>query len=78
WVPEPQYRGTWGIIYSCALTLILTVYKSLHLNVPTRLDSYRYYLRGIKWVAIAMVAPEFVLNYSFVQLHEAIRLCADL
>ncbi|KAF8252558.1 hypothetical protein K440DRAFT_657783 [Wilcoxina mikolae CBS 423.85] len=78
WVPEPQYRGTWGIIYSCTLTLILTVYKSLHLNVPAHLDSYRYYLRGIKWAAIALVAPEFVLNYAFVQWHEAIRLCADL
>jgi hypothetical protein len=78
WVSEPQYRGTWGIIYSCTLTIILTVYKSLHMNIPAPDEGYQLYVRGLKWALIALIAPEFVLMYAFVQWHEAIRLCADL
>jgi hypothetical protein len=29
WVPEPRYRGTWGILWSCTLTLVLCVYNAL-------------------------------------------------
>ena len=29
WVPEPRHRGTWGILWSCTLTLILCVYNAL-------------------------------------------------
>ncbi|KAF8534975.1 hypothetical protein BDD12DRAFT_718295, partial [Trichophaea hybrida] len=81
WVSEPQYRGTWSIIYSCTLTIILTVYKSLHLNIPGPDEgklNHKLYIRGVKWAAIALIAPEFVLMYAFVQWHEAIRLCAEL
>jgi hypothetical protein len=35
WVPEPRHRGTWGILWSCTLTLILCVYNALVFNDAT-------------------------------------------
>ncbi|KAF8537306.1 hypothetical protein BDD12DRAFT_645032, partial [Trichophaea hybrida] len=70
WVPEPQYRGTWGILYSCLLTLLLCVYNAIHLNVPSQdegLFSYRYYRRMAKWAFIALIAPEVVLVCAYFQ-----------
>jgi hypothetical protein len=31
WVAQPPYRGTWSILYSCAITLGLCVYTVIHL-----------------------------------------------
>jgi hypothetical protein len=29
WVPEPRFRGTWSILWSCIITLILCIYNAL-------------------------------------------------
>ncbi|KAF8537818.1 hypothetical protein BDD12DRAFT_806637 [Trichophaea hybrida] len=81
WVPEPRYRGTWGILWSCTLTLILCVYNALHLNVPAQNEgrfSYRYYVRGFKWAFVALIVPEAVLLFAGLQWYEAKRLCEEL
>jgi hypothetical protein len=49
-------------------TLGLCVWKSLHLNVPAMDESdWRKYLRKLKWVAIALLAPEIVVFAGFEQ-----------
>ena len=69
WVPEPQTRGTWGILYSCLFTLSLCVWSAIHLNIPPRGESWFWqWTRKTKWVLIAIFAPEVVL-YSAWQQH---------
>ena len=59
WVPEPDGRGTWKIIYSCLTTLTLCVFTALHLNVgPEREPTYRWWMRKLKWVLIGIISPE--------------------
>ncbi len=36
WIPEPNTRGTWSLLYSCIFTLALCVYSAIHLNIPAR------------------------------------------
>ncbi len=33
WVGEPDGRGTWGLIQTCFLTLFLSIYSAIHLNI---------------------------------------------
>ncbi|KAM7213642.1 hypothetical protein V8F06_010963 [Rhypophila decipiens] len=34
WVQEPDGRGSFGILKSCVITLVLCMYTALHLNIP--------------------------------------------
>jgi hypothetical protein len=72
WVPQPGYRGTWGVLYSCTITLGLCVYTAIHLNIPP-LDEKRFwfYLRKTKWVIITVFAPEVVLYTAWWQWYMA-------
>jgi hypothetical protein len=72
WVPGPQYRGTWGVLYSCTLTLGLCVYTAIHLNIPAYGESrFSIYRRKTKWVLITLIAPEFVLYTAWWQWNRA-------
>ncbi|KAF8252045.1 hypothetical protein K440DRAFT_578392 [Wilcoxina mikolae CBS 423.85] len=77
WVPEPRYRGTWSILWSCTATLILCIYNALHLNVPTK-DNRRPFFRGIKWGAIQLIFPELVIVCAASQWLEARMICNEL
>jgi hypothetical protein len=72
WVPQPRYRGTWGVLYSCTITLGLCVYTAIHLNIPAR-DERRvsFFLRKAKWAVIAILAPEVVLYTAWSQWYTA-------
>lgn len=76
WVSEPNGRGTWGLLQSCLITLGLCVYTALHLNIPPIAtgDGHpkpRYWgrvdWRRVRWVAMAALAPEFVLVMAYRQ-----------
>jgi hypothetical protein len=72
WVPQPGYRGTWGVLYSCTITLGLCVYTTIHLNIPARDESrVSFFLRKAKWVVIAVLAPEVVLFTAWTQWYIA-------
>ncbi|KAK3345005.1 hypothetical protein B0H65DRAFT_573650, partial [Neurospora tetraspora] len=34
WVTEPDIRGTFSILSTCIVTLVLCVWTAIHLNVP--------------------------------------------
>ncbi|VUC27472.1 unnamed protein product [Clonostachys rosea] len=72
WVPEPDTRGTFGILKSCVITLALCIYTALHLNVPRR-DATTTYLiwRKTVWVLIGMFCPELVVFFAWDQLQQA-------
>ena len=72
WVSGPKERGTWQILYSCLFTLLLCVYTAIHLNVPHKDDTaFRFWLRKLKWVVIAVFAPELVVYAAFEQWYLA-------
>jgi hypothetical protein len=66
--PDPPGRGTWSLLYSCVFSLALCIWNALHLNVPLSNESSWIGLRRkVKWVLIALFAPEIVLSVAFQQ-----------
>ena len=61
WVPEPKYRGTFGIISLCFSTLIICTWSTLHFNIPTRrYSATRRFFLHVAWMLIALTAPELL------------------
>ncbi|KAH9214331.1 hypothetical protein DL95DRAFT_281021, partial [Leptodontidium sp. 2 PMI_412] len=62
WQPEPALRGTFTIITTCAITLLLCVYSSVHLNLPA-INQRRtlVWLRRTAWILGAPLAPEYII-----------------
>lgn len=69
WVSEPNNtRGTFSILSSCILTLTLCVYTAIHLNIPSSRDSeLQKSMRTMKWVLLAIFAPELVVFVAWRQ-----------
>ncbi|KAI5788822.1 hypothetical protein FPQ18DRAFT_412311 [Pyronema domesticum] len=75
WVAEPPYRGTWGILYSCTIALGL----SLYINIPAATGtSMTIYMRKLKWMFIALIAPEVVLYAAWKEWYAARKICKRL
>ncbi|KAH8175533.1 hypothetical protein LIA77_03951 [Sarocladium implicatum] len=65
WVREPDYRGTWQILWTCLVTTFLCTYTLLCLNVPANDDGWKTLLgRRLKWMGLAILGPEIVLTYA--------------
>lgn len=77
WQPEPNLRGTFTIITTCAITLLLCVYSSVHLNLPA-IDRNKTSvgLRRTAWIACALFAPEYIIFTAQVQRSRA-KLLSD-
>ncbi|KAF2242256.1 hypothetical protein BU26DRAFT_584416 [Trematosphaeria pertusa] len=67
WMPEAYHdRGTASLLYSNLITLFLCSWSAVHLNVPADEDScIMIKLRKIKWMMVAILAPEFVATAAF-------------
>ena len=79
WVSSPQVRGTSDILWSCVVTLTACFYTAIHLNVPHFHETTWHFLwRKVKWVALALFAPELVLYTACVQFAEARTLIRKL
>ena len=78
-MPEPNGRGTWGLIQTCLLTLGLCIYSAIHLNVFHR--QCRWWTRlsiRLKWLVIALLAPEFIVHNAWSQRRQAVRIARML
>ncbi|KAH5296116.1 hypothetical protein HBI12_213870 [Parastagonospora nodorum] len=65
WKATPDVRGSFSILSTCVLTLLLCAYASLHLDIPQYGKtgwSHRAW-KKVQWVCIGLCAPEFV-RYS--------------
>ena len=61
WQPEPDTRGTFGILSSCVLTLSLCIWKAIHLNIPASRETWRQQtIRKLGWLILGLLAPEMV------------------
>lgn len=79
WVPDPDNRGTWSLLYSCVFTLVLCVWTAIHLNVPSYHESHRsQWLRKLKWVLLAIIAPELGVYTACEQYFQAKKLIGQL
>lgn len=79
WVPEPNGRGTWDILYSCIFTLSLCVWSAIHLNIPPKGENdWWQFGRKTKRLVIAVFAPEMVLYSAWQQYYLAERFSKEL
>ncbi len=60
WQPNPEGRGTFDILSSCVITLLLCVWTAVHLNIPPRVSFREQSLRKVGWLVLALLAPEVV------------------
>jgi hypothetical protein len=68
WVGDPSGRGTWSLLSSCTITLGICVWNSIHLNLPPQGErSWVRWARKVKWLLVAVLAPEFVVFMAFQQ-----------
>lgn len=68
WYSTPNFRGTWDLIVSCVLTLVICVWSALHLNVPVESSRLRERnARRLRWVLLGIFAPEVVVSTAFAQ-----------
>ena len=71
-VPEPDGRGTMGLIHGCFSTIIICTWSALHLNLPADEEKWvATTCRKLKWMAIAIFAPEFIASTAVRELLEA-------
>ncbi|KAL8760987.1 MAG: hypothetical protein Q9184_002857 [Pyrenodesmia sp. 2 TL-2023] len=75
WVPEPNGRGTWSLLFTCIITTSLCVWSAVHLNVPERGRTHSQYWRKAKWLLLGIFAPELVAFIAWQQRQEASKLC---
>ncbi|KAF5353604.1 hypothetical protein D9758_013759 [Tetrapyrgos nigripes] len=71
--PDPDFRGTYGLVSDCVTTLSLCVWTAVHLDVPTVVFKgglWTFYRKG-KWVLLGMLAPELLLFIACLQLWSA-------
>ena len=62
YVKEPPGRGTYSLVITCLLTLVLCVWSALHLNVPPPSQTrWRGLLTNIRWIIAGVYAPELVV-----------------
>ena len=60
WQPNPQIRGTFDILSTCIITMLLCVWTAVHLNVSPPGTVWAPRLRKIGWLILALLAPEMV------------------
>ena len=78
WAAAPVTRGTFGLLVSCVLTLVLCLWTSLHLNVPKQNEtSMARAGRKLMWTLLALFAPELVVYAAWTQWVSAKMLCIE-
>ena len=61
WAPSCNDRGTFDILSSCVITLLLCVWSAVHINVPRPGSSWGNRMgTRILWSTLALFAPGMV------------------
>ncbi|KAJ5383003.1 hypothetical protein N7517_000914 [Penicillium concentricum] len=72
WVPEPDGRGTWGILSTCVLTIILCCWTSVFPNLPAQSDgAFKKWRYKFDLACIAILGSEFLLILALGQWSSA-------
>ena len=68
WKPNPTSRGTFDVLSTCLITLLLCVWTAVHLNVPPPESFWKWQLRKVGWLILALLAPELVAYTAWYSL----------
>ncbi|KAK3632039.1 hypothetical protein LTR22_020779 [Elasticomyces elasticus] len=74
WQAEPTFRGTYGILSTCLLTMILCIWTAVHLNMENGRNAWLQTGRKAGWLIIGLFAPELVAWTAFQQNKDAVEL----
>lgn len=73
WKPNPNSRGTFNILTTCLITLLLCVWTAVHLNISPPGSFWRPFLRKVGWLILALLAPEVVAYTAWYSvLHDSL------
>jgi hypothetical protein len=61
WHSEPTHRGTFSILSSCLITMVLCIWTAVHLNLPEHRKESQQVYRKILWLALGLFVPEVVV-----------------
>lgn len=65
WVNQPNFRGTFDILRTSLITVVISTYTMLCLNVPSPKDNHlKLFLRRCLWMCLGILGPEFPLTYA--------------
>jgi hypothetical protein len=65
WRAEPETRGTFTILSSCLITLVLCLWSAVHTNLP-RPGSWPW-VHKLWWLIWGIFIPEYVVNAAIQQ-----------
>src|SRR5271170_5773757 len=78
-VPDPSGRGTVGLLWSCILMLWPCVWTAIHLHIPRRESkSWQRFLKKLKYAAVTLVFPEFMLTLMVAHFVSAWRFAKEM
>jgi hypothetical protein len=60
WQPKPISRGTFSILSTCVMTLLLCFCTAIYLNIPEHARPKKQIARKAALLILAMFAPEIV------------------
>jgi hypothetical protein len=65
WIEQPNYRGTFDILWTSLVTVGISTYTMLCLNVPAPKDTWIQLTgRRLLWMCLGIIGPEFPLTYA--------------
>lgn len=65
WVEQPPYRGTFDILWTSLVSIGISTYTMLCLNVPAPEDKWHTLVcRRSLWMVLGILGPEFPLTYA--------------
>lgn len=65
YVPEPKGRGTFRLMFSCVVTLIICVWTAIHPNIITNPTLGRRLGMKALYVILGLFSPEIILAIAF-------------
>ncbi|EXJ70427.1 uncharacterized protein A1O5_06495 [Cladophialophora psammophila CBS 110553] len=77
WVNQPNGRGTWDIIQTCIVTLILCSWSSLVLNICSRKGRVSFLKNKLRWMLFTLFWPEITLGVAYEQWESASQCVED-
>ena len=71
WVQQPNGRGTWNILQTCVITVVLCSWSSLCLNVHPRKGRWPLMRNKLRWMLFTIMWPEVTAGCAFEQWESA-------
>ncbi len=82
WVSGPSTRGTFGLVFSCVITLFLCVWTTVHVNIdPPAKGKSRIPKRHIQkfgWACATLIFPEGAMAIAHYERMTAWRLLKEM